>query len=79
MQISSEDAKKLVGKKIRGSTVQACVPYKGDFLLRVKHHSADEADFDPFYLVKSETGEVQEFSVMDDGDPLEIAKAFETV
>lgn len=67
-------------KEVRGAvdcTVEACVPYKGGFLARVKLNSAEEANFDPFFMVNANTGEVQEFSVMTDGDPLEIAAAFE--
>lgn len=57
--------------------VEACVPYRGGFLARVNLNSAEEANYDPFFMVNANTGEVQEFSIMTDGDPLEIATAFE--
>lgn len=57
--------------------VEACVPYKGGFLARVTLNSAEEANFDPFFMINANTGEIQEFQVMTDGDPLEIAAAFE--
>lgn len=72
-----EEAAALVERILVGATVQACVPYKGDFLVRVEHPSENEKDYDPFFLVKASTGEIQEFSVLTDGDPLEVAKAFE--
>jgi len=63
---------------IPGIEVQACVAYKGHFLVRVEHvDSPDEANFDPFFIVNSETGGVQEFNPMTDGEPLEIHAAFE--
>lgn len=70
-------ASELVEMKIAGVKVQACVPYKNDFLVRVLLPFPLEQNFDPFFLVKSETLEILEFSVMTDGDPVEIAKAFE--
>ena len=73
--LNEQDAKKVVETTL--GKVEACVPYKGDFLIRVKYNSPEEANFDPFFLVKADTGEVQEFSIMTDGDPAEIAAAFE--
>lgn len=75
--LSVDDAKNEVESAIKGATVEACVPYKGGFLARVKLPSAEEANYDPFFMVNAHTGEVQEFSVMTDGDPLEVAAAFE--
>lgn len=74
--LNSEQAKAEVEDAV-DCTVEACVPYKGGFLARVKLNSAEEANYDPFFIVNANTGEVQEFSVMTDGDPLEIAAAFE--
>lgn len=71
-----EQAKQEVLKAIPDSTVEACVPYKGGFLARVKFPSAEEANYDPFFIVNANTGEVQEFSIMTDGDPAEVARAF---
>lgn len=76
MLLNAEQAAKEV-KNAVDCTVEVCVPYKGGFLARVKLNSAEEANFDPFFMVNANTGEVQEFSIMTDGDPLEIAAAFE--
>lgn len=73
--LNAEQAAKKVEEAVDCS-VEVCVPYKGGFLARVILNSAEEAHFDPFFMVNANTGEVQEFSVMTDGDPLEIAAAF---
>ncbi len=74
--LNAKQAENEVIKAIRGVIVDACVPYKGGFLARVTLPAAEEANYDPFFMVNAYTGEVQEFSVMTDGDPLEIAAAF---
>jgi hypothetical protein len=74
--INSEQAKQSVREAIPGAKVEACVPYRGGFLARVKFPFGEEANYDPFFMVNAHTGEVQEFSIMSDGDPLEIEKAF---
>ncbi len=75
--LSVNQAKSEVESAIPGVKVEVCVPYKGGFLARVIFPSADEANYDPFFMVNAHTGEVQEFSVMTDGDPVEVAEAFE--
>lgn len=77
MRLSAEDAKREIETAIKGIKVEACVPYKGGYLARTVLPSVEEANWDPFFIVNANTGEIQEFSVMTDGDPLEIAKAFE--
>jgi hypothetical protein len=74
--ISATQAATQVSKAIPGCTVMKCVPYKGGYLARVEMPSAEEKHFDPFFIVNANTGEVQEFSIVTDGDPLEIAAAF---
>lgn len=73
-------AEKIVKVYVPGATIEQCVVYKSNFLIRVSHASEAEKDFDPFYLVNSQTGKVEEFSimtdVMTDGDLDEIAEAF---
>lgn len=74
--LSVTQASTQVSKAIPGCKVMACVPYKGGYLARVEMPSAEEKHFDPFFVVNANTGEVQEFSIMTDGDPLEVAAAF---
>jgi hypothetical protein len=75
--MTKDEAALRVAETVVVASVEAAVPYKGDWLVRVKHANKEEADFDPFFLVKSTTGEVSEFSIMTDGDPAEVAAAFE--
>lgn len=75
--LSATQAANEVAKAIVGCTVAVCVPYKGGYLARVELPSEEEKHFDPFFIVNANTGEVQEFSIMTDGDPLEVAAAFE--
>lgn len=74
--ISATQAANEVAKAIPKGVVEACVPYKGGYLARVKLPLADEEHWDPFFIVNANTGEVQEFSIMADGDPVEVAAAF---
>jgi hypothetical protein len=69
-------AKALVRSFHPEVVVEDCFPYKELYLVRVTHDDPDEADYDPFYSVNKNTGEVAEFSVITDGDPSEIAQAF---
>lgn len=75
--LSATQAANEVAKAIIGGEVKACVPYKGGYLARVEFPSAEEANWDPFFIVNANTGEVQEFSIMTDGDLREIAAAFQ--
>jgi hypothetical protein len=74
--ISADEAKKKV-EEVVDCTVEACVPYKGGFLARVKFNSPEEEHYDPFFMINAHNGAVAEFSIMTDGDPREIAAAFE--
>ena len=75
--LSVDEATKEIETAIPGAKVEACVPYRGGYLARTVLPSAEEANWDPFFMVNAHTGEIQEFQVMTDGDPLEIAAAFE--
>lgn len=59
--------------KILGLPVKAWVQYKDVYLFRVEFPFEGEEDFDPFFSVDVNTGEVREFSVLTDGDLSEIA------
>lgn len=70
-----KQAKLLVERKTGLKAVHS-FRYNNLLLVRVKHDSEDEADYDPFFSVDPESGEVKEFSVVTDGDPVAIAEAF---
>ena len=46
-------------------TVKAWADYKDLFLFRVEHPSPLEKDWDPFFSVDKVTGEVRDFSVLE--------------
>lgn len=75
--ITVDEAKREIETAIPGTRVEACVPYKGGYLARAILPSPEETNWDPFFIVNANTGEIQEFSIMTDGDPLEVAEAFE--
>lgn len=51
--------------------------YNNLILVRVEHPSEAEANWDPFYSVDPNSGQVNEFSVITDGDPMAIAQAYQ--
>jgi hypothetical protein len=77
MPLSENESKKRVEEANPGVKAVDCFAYESLYLVRVQHPSADEADYDPFFSVNPNTGEVKEFSVITDGDPVAIAKAFQ--
>lgn len=74
---NEEQAKALVEKKYPGVKAKDCFRYSSIFLVRVEYPSSEEVNHDPFFSVAPTTGEVKEFSVITDGDPVAIAQAFE--
>lgn len=69
-------AKELVEKKNPGVKAVDCFRYESLLLVRVEFPDFDEGNYDPFFSVDPNTGEVKEFSVITDGDPLAIESAF---
>ncbi len=69
-------AKALVEKKYPEIKVVDSFRYNNIFLVRIEHPDPEEANYDPFLSVNPNTGEIKEFSVITDGDPVAIDKAF---
>lgn len=74
--LTDEQAQDALLEELPGVEVAAKARFKDLYLFRIVWPSSDEADYDPFFSVNVETGEVAEFSIMTDGDPTEIAAAF---
>lgn len=74
--LTDEQATEVLLVELPGIEVAAHAHFKELHLFRVVWPSSEEADYDPFFSVHAETGEVSEFSIMTDGDPSEIAAAF---
>lgn len=74
--MTEEEAKTRLEEEIPGVVVAAQAQYQGLYLFRIVFPSAHEADYDPFFSVNIETGEVRDFSVLTDGDLTDISAAF---
>lgn len=48
------------------ATIKVWTPYQNLYLFRVEHPSVEEKDYDPFFSVDKDTGEVRDFSVLTD-------------
>lgn len=75
--LNEKDAEREVEKKNPGAKAVDSFRYNNLILVRVEHPYEDEANWDPFYSVDPKTGNVNEFSVLTDGDPTAIAQAYE--
>jgi len=75
--LSEEEAKAAVAKEDPEAKVVDAFWYNNLYLVRVEHPNPSEANWDPFYSVNPKTGKVAEFSVMEDGDPMAIAQAYQ--
>lgn len=73
---NSEQAKTLVKIYDPELKIEDCFLYEKLWIVRVKQPSEDEEDYDPFLSVNVNTGEVKEFSVLTDSDPIKLAEAF---
>lgn len=76
--LNQKQAMMLVEKEYPGTRAEVCVNYRELYLVRVKHADPDEANYDPFFSVDPSTGSVKEFSILTDGNPIEISKLFNT-
>lgn len=74
--LTDTQAKAALQEELPGIEVAAQARYNDLYLFRVVFPSREEANYDPFFSVHMESGEVSEFSVLTDGDITEIAAAF---
>ena len=68
--------KVLVERKYPAVKAVDSFRYNDVFLVRIEHPDIEEANYDPFFSVDPNTGEIKEFSVITDGDPVAIDQAF---
>lgn len=74
--MTEEEAVIRLEEEIPGVVIAARARYQNLYLFRIVMPDPLEADYDPFFSVDVETGEVRDFSVLTDGDMTEIAAAF---
>jgi hypothetical protein len=53
--------------------IKAWTEYRDIYLVRVEYPYPAEKDYDPFFSVDKDSGEVRDFSVITDGDLSEIS------
>jgi len=69
-------AEKALLKVVPYVTIQDHIVYRDLYLFRITFASEAEKNYDPFFSVDMNTGEVKDFSVITDGDISEITKLF---
>lgn len=74
--LSENQCRVLVEKANPGVKAVASAAYKNLYLVRVEFPDPDEKNYDPFFSVDPSSGAVKEFSIMTDGDPVEVAQCF---
>lgn len=74
--LSNTEAKRALLKAMPGSEVKDYIQYRDVYLFRISFGAEDERDYDPFFSVDVNTGEVKDFSVLTDGDVNEISELF---
>lgn len=74
--LTDAQAREALAAELPGIEIAAQTRYQKLHLFRVVFPSPEEADYDPFFSVDMETGEVLDFSVLEDGDISEVSEAF---
>lgn len=74
--LSEAQARTAISKAVPSASVEDVVRYRNAYLFRLKLPLPGEEDYDPFFSVDIQTGEVRDFSVITDGDIDEIGDLF---
>lgn len=73
--LTNDDAQTLLDTVLPDDVeLKAWAQYRDLYLFRVQYSSLGEEDYDPFFSVNNNTGEVKDFSVLTDGDISEISR-----
>lgn len=70
------EAIKVVEKNLPGQVISKYVEYKDLFIFQIFIAQPLEEGLDPFFSVNRMTGEFRDFSILTDGDPMEIDRLF---
>lgn len=74
--LDKSQAEAALKQALPTARIQDSIKYRNVYLFRVHLPSPGEEDYDPFFSVDEQTGEVRDFSVITDGDISEIAALF---
>lgn len=77
--LSIKDATKIAKKSIPYGNIEGVIYYNGLYVFQIFTRDELEGDMDPFYSVDATSGEFRDFSVITDGNTVEILTAFEKV
>lgn len=67
--LSEQAATTAIKKAYPDSKISSPISYKGLYIFQVYGTDPDESIWDPFRSVNQQTGVVNEFSIITDGDP----------
>lgn len=71
-----KQAKNIVKKHLPDDNIESMIIYDGKYVFKVISDDELEGDMDPFYSVDIETGEFRDFSILTDGNTVEIVELF---
>lgn len=71
-----QEATAIVHKNYPEGKIQKFIVYKDLFLFQVFSDDPFEGQWDPYYSVNQKTGEFRDFSIITDGDIVEITNLF---
>lgn len=74
--LSIQEATRVIKKNLPKGSVQSSITYGNLFVFQVFHDDPDEGMMDPFFSVDKTSGEFAEFSILTDGNPVEIMNLF---
>lgn len=74
--LAENDARIIVKRAFPKADIKPPISYRGLYLFQVFTDDPEEGEFDPFFSVNQQTGELRDFSVITDGDINEITDLF---
>lgn len=75
--LTETDARRIAHEAIPEGRIETIVAYRDLYLLQIFiDEDAEEGQMDPFYSVNQQTGELRDFSIINDGDITEITSLF---
>jgi hypothetical protein len=74
--LTDTQALAVLQKAFPDAKVEPFIPYHGLLLFKVFEPDPEEGEFDPFYSVDPQNGEIKEFSILTDGNIEEINNIF---
>lgn len=74
--LSVKQAINIAKKKYPRGNIESLIVYNGLYVFKITNDDELEGDMDPFYSVDIMSGEFRDFSIITDGNIVEITKLF---